>query len=143
MANGFSQAVFLQDNGYWDTHLGNQQQRSLYNGLFRQLTQLMTALETAGLRETTTVLVVSEMGRTPVLNGNQGKDHWPFTSAMVIGPSVRNTVLGSTGDDLSGNPLTADRRIQTQDVLATVATLVGAEGRSMYPDAEVLLDLMV
>ena len=36
----------------------------------------------------TTVVVISEMSRTPKLNSNAGKDHWPVTSAMVIGAGV-------------------------------------------------------
>lgn len=138
LADGFSHAVFVQDDGYWDTHFGNGEQVSLYNGLFRGLRRLMLELEERKLRERTTVLVVSEMGRSPLLNVNQGKDHWPFTSSLIIGEGVRNGMVGTTDPQLAQVALPSGRAIQTQDVLATVATLVGVDAATLYPDAEVL-----
>ena len=38
---------------------------------------------------------MSEMGRTPALNANLGKDHWPFTSVMLIGDGfIGDRVVG-------------------------------------------------
>jgi hypothetical protein len=42
----------------------------------------------AGERETL-MLVLSEMGRTPSSLPTLGKDHWPVTSAMLLGAGVR------------------------------------------------------
>ena len=54
----------------------------------------------AGLFAKTTVAVISEMGRTPKLNQSNGKDHWPVTSAMLIGPKVRGgRVYGGTDEN--------------------------------------------
>jgi hypothetical protein len=102
---GVSRCVTLASAGAvlgWDTHADNDaQQSSLWETLFSGLGQLMQALaNTPGTSEATladeTVLVVlSEMGRTPKLNAFNGKDHWPYTSAMVVGPNlIGDRVIG-------------------------------------------------
>ena len=47
------------------------------------------------LAEEVTIIVFSEMGREPRLNGWEGRDHWTFTSAMLMGSGIRGgQVLG-------------------------------------------------
>ena len=97
----------------WDTHADNDaQQTVLWEQLFSGLTQIMLTLEAtpgeeaATLAEETAVVVLSEMGRTPQLNGFNGKDHWPYTSAMVIAPGVRGgQVYGAFDDQFYGVPV--------------------------------------
>lgn len=98
LAQGVSRCVTLSFSGNqqvlgWDTHANNDaQQSTLAQDLFTGLGQLMNLLaQTPGEVETsladeTVVVVLSEMGRTPLLNGLAGKDHWPYTSAMLVGP---------------------------------------------------------
>lgn len=94
----------------WDTHAVNdERQSSLYEELFRDLAELMRALKSepapngGTLAEITTVVVMSEMGRTPTLNASGGKDHWPYTSVLYIGPAVQgNRVVGNYDDFLYG-----------------------------------------
>ena len=64
--------------------------RVLFAGL-RQLMQLLhntAGTHTTTLAEETIVVVQSEMGRTPKLNATNGKDHWPYTSAMLMGAGI-------------------------------------------------------
>ena len=91
----------------WDSHSDNYfNQNAAYEASFVQLYQLVEALEEASLLSTTTVMVVSEMGRTPLENSLGGKDHWPYTSAMLIGGSVEGgRVLGATDENLLGLPV--------------------------------------
>jgi len=103
---GLSRCITMGHSGGgingWDTHSQNDdQQAPLWENLFSGLNHLMALLETTPgtaaptLAEETTVVVMSEMGRTPALNANLGKDHWPFTSVMVIGDGI-------TGDRVIG-----------------------------------------
>jgi hypothetical protein len=146
LAEGFSKAVFVQDGGYWDTHGFNDQQRSLHHDLFGNLGQLLSALESQGIAEETLVLVVSEMGRSPLINGTQGKDHWPFTTSLLLGPGVRSGLVQGTDDGLvqrpvdlaTGAPDATGHRVSSSDVLATVATLMGVDAAAMYPQATAL-----
>ena len=108
LSQGFAQAVFMQSSG-WDTHVNNDQQGQMFDDLFGELTLLGQQLESAGVWEKTTVLVVSEMGRTPALNSTAGKDHWPFTSSLLFGGGLQGgRVLGATDD--SQRPLAIDFR---------------------------------
>lgn len=93
---------------YWDTHNGNDPiQSGCYNYLFERLSHLLEILSStsdssgASLLETTTVLVISEMGRMPIYNILQGKDHWPYTSMMLLGAGIQGgEVFGRTDDTL-------------------------------------------
>lgn len=100
--SGMSQAIQLQQAGF-DTHTNNAQQSQLWQSLFANLQRLMQGLEQRGLLEDTVVVVVSELGRTPKLNDALGKDHWPITSAMVIGTDVAGgRTVGASDDSLGG-----------------------------------------
>jgi hypothetical protein len=79
----------------WDTHQQNDTNQSpLWEGLFDGLNELMTLLDAtpgqsaATLADETMVVVFSEMGRTPQLNAANGKDHWPYTSVLMVGGGV-------------------------------------------------------
>lgn len=97
----------------WDSHQSNHMnQDRCFEHSFSQLTALMEALEaTPGangqpLSERTRVLVLSEMGRQPVLNSQLGKDHWPITSALLVGSGVAGgRVIGATDDSLAPLPV--------------------------------------
>lgn len=115
---GVSRCVTLASAGQvlgWDTHANNDDQQSaLWETLFAGLGQLMAALAaTPGTTEPTladeTVLVVlSEMGRTPQLNAFDGKDHWPYTSAMIVGPNVvGDRVIGGFDANFYGKTVDA------------------------------------
>ena len=146
LSEGFSQAVFIDDGAFWDTHVGNSAQAGLFNDLFGGLDRLLSELWAADILDETVVLVVSEMGRTPLLNPDGGKDHWPFTSAMLVGAGVRNATVRGTDEDLrpvridpvTGAPDPGGHRLSAQDVLATTAALCGLDPQALYPDGEVL-----
>ncbi len=99
-------------NGLWDTHSGNALQERLFEELFSTLHRLLADLDALPgewaptMLEETTVVVLSEMGRTPQLTAAGGKDHWTWTSAMLIGSGVRGgQTIGSWNEDLTGAPL--------------------------------------
>jgi uncharacterized protein (DUF1501 family) len=79
----------------WDTHSQLYRQSWNYEDLFSYLAAILADLDTrigAGggpLADELTIVVFSEMGRSPVLNSWGGKDHWTFTSAMLIGAGVQ------------------------------------------------------
>jgi uncharacterized protein (DUF1501 family) len=118
LALGVSRCVSLSFAGAtqvlgWDTHANNDPQQSqLWEELFAGLGQLMSLLaampgESAPtLAEETVVVVLSEMGRTPAKNGLDGKDHWPYTSALVLGPGITGgRVVGAHDALYYGQPV--------------------------------------
>jgi uncharacterized protein (DUF1501 family) len=96
----------------WDTHANAALQGDNFDELFGVLSDVMTELhERPGpsggtLADITTVVVLSEMGRYPQLNSRQGKEHWTFTSAMIIGAGVRGgQTIGGYDEFCTGQPV--------------------------------------
>lgn len=88
---GSVQTVHLMAGGGatgWDTHSDNDEGQSpLWEGLFSDLGALVSELHNAPsgtLADRTTIVVCSEMGRSPMLNRAGGKEHWPYTSMLLI-----------------------------------------------------------
>lgn len=93
----------------WDHHSGIEQQSGHYQILFTDLVDILDSLqarpgiEGGSLLDETTVVVCSEMGRAPVLNGAGGKDHWVYTTAMLIGSGIQGgQVIGRFDEDFEG-----------------------------------------
>jgi uncharacterized protein (DUF1501 family) len=120
---GVSRCVTIAHRGGgatgWDTHNNNDTGQSpLWEQLFQGLGELMALLDatpgTGGgsLADETLVIVLSELGRTPMLNPFAGKDHWPYTSAMLVGAGVTgDRVVGGFDDRYYGqtvDPASAD-----------------------------------
>ena len=85
--------------GYWDTHANNfQTMRQLLPLLDRGVHTLVTDLHDRGLGRDVAVVVWGEYGRTPKINKNAGRDHWPQAMfALVAGGGFKTgQVIGAT-----------------------------------------------
>jgi len=111
LAHDVSHAVMLDTRQAWDTHFDNFRQAAAHEATFAGLTALVDGLAArpgrrAGttMLDDTVVVCVSEMGRTPRLNGTSpadGKEHWRVTAALVIGAGVAGgRAIGSTTPDM-------------------------------------------
>ena len=94
----------------WDTHQGIELQSLNFADLFTYLDGILSDLAAReGLADRVTIVVFSEMGRAPQLNTWGGKDHWTFTSAMLIGAGIAGgQVIGRLDDDGIGLPVDLD-----------------------------------
>jgi uncharacterized protein (DUF1501 family) len=98
---GVCQSVFTDTTLDWDTHGTTVEQNDYFNATFMALSALAANLESRSLLDDTLVVVVSEMTRTPKRNPGGGKDHWPHTSAVLIGGgTVGGQLLGATDSSL-------------------------------------------
>ena len=124
---------FGQLNTGWDTHVGHRDRmkNELLPGLDRAFAALIVDLETRGMLDDTLVCVMSEMGRTPKLDGD-GRGHWgrAYTNFFAGGGVKRGCVIGKT-DKLGAMPV--ERPVSAKDVLATIYHLVGYD-----PDTTVI-----
>jgi len=113
---GYARCAMIEHLGLfdrsWDTHSDLGQQETNYDLLFGDLTTILDELAATPSRTATnllaetTVVVFSEMGRTPKINGANGKDHWTFTSAMLVGAGVRGgQVIGGYERGMAGRPV--------------------------------------
>ncbi len=153
LSAGLSWSANLDSRLDFDTHLGNDRQDLYHEVLFSQLLVLLDTLESepgeatgSMLADETTVVVLSEMTRTPALNVFGGKDHWPFATVLAFGAGVRGGRSYGATDDL-GLPVPVDRTtgeidpslppLGPDEALAGVLELVGANPAATFPDSEV------
>jgi hypothetical protein len=112
--------------GSWDTHAQNfrDMKRSLAPTFDAAFTALMGDLEERGLLQDTLVVVNAEFGRTPQINKNAGRDHWPWVYSLVLaGAGIRaGTVYGSS-DSSAAYP--ASNPHGPEDFAATIYHLLG------------------
>ena len=99
----------------WDTHASNQIQSQHFDGLFSGLSGIFSAVSNttdvtgAPLADSLTVVVLSEMGRYPQFNTRGGREHWTYTSGMLIGSGVRGgQVIGGYDNYAAGQPTNLD-----------------------------------
>ena len=70
------------------------------------------------------MVVLSEMGRTPALNGLNGRDHWPYTSAMLVGPGLTGgRVVGGMDSLYYGHTVDPDSAEIGGDAVLSAETL--------------------
>jgi len=106
LSSGLCQTVSLDSRQTWDSHDDITEQHNSYNNLFMGLDGLMNKLQSESLLSETVVVVMSEMTRTPKRNSTGGKDHWPQTSAMVLGAGVAGgRTFGATDEGLNAAPV--------------------------------------
>ncbi|HBH50283.1 MAG TPA: DUF1501 domain-containing protein [Planctomycetaceae bacterium] len=124
------------DLRWWDTHvLGFDSLRRGFLPRFDQAySALITDLHERGLLENTLVVAWGEFGRTPRVNNDAGRDHYPnvFSAALAGGPIPGGRVLGSS-DAKGAFPLTQPKT--PQDVLATMYRHLGVDTSRQYLNA--------
>ena len=110
---------------------------SMKNGFLPRWDQgysaLIEDLEERGLLANTLVVAWGEFGRTPKINKDNGRDHYPgvFSAALAGGPVQGGRVVGSS-DRKGAFPL--DNPKSPQDVLATIYAHLGVDTRKHYKD---------
>jgi uncharacterized protein (DUF1501 family) len=94
---------------------------------------LFTDLSERGLFDETLVVVLSEMGRTPRVNGNAGRDHWTHCfSVLLAGAGLKGgSVVGASDAHAA---YVKDRPVRPADVVATVLQCLGIDPDLMVPD---------
>jgi uncharacterized protein (DUF1501 family) len=130
----------------WDTHdnlytrlkegyTGAQTPVGLIPSLDLALGALLDDLADRGLLDETLIVVMGEFGRTPKLNTQGGRDHWPrvFSVLLAGGGVPGGQVIGSsdaTGESPQDNPATP------ADLAATIYTLLGIDPKQLLHTAD-------
>jgi len=145
LRKGLSQCVSVRLVGYLDTHgdeLLTQHPQRLYEGwqaVADFIRFMKTTLGSNGkpLWDRTTMVCASEFARTPAMNQGYGRDHFPYSGAVIAGPNiVGNRVIGATSDDAyagmpidpkTGTPKEDGEIVRPPDVWATVLESAGME----------------
>ncbi|TWU11058.1 DUF1501 domain-containing protein [Allorhodopirellula heiligendammensis] len=114
----------------WDSHLNNfRAVTSMCGTLDPAWSTLLTDLRQRGLLESTLVVWMGEFGRTPKINPNSGRDHFPDAwSVALAGASIAGgQVIGETTADAME---VKDRPVSAADLFATVLESIGISSSS-------------
>jgi hypothetical protein len=123
------------DYDAWDTHTRNFEilRENKLPGFDQTFSALMEDLDGRGLLDETLVVVMSEMGRTPKINGNGGRDHWTHCySVLFAGAGIRGGTLYGESDAQAA--YVKDQPVSTSDICATIYHLLGISPELRVPD---------
>lgn len=121
--------------GSWDTH--SRHFTSMKNELCPIFDQAFSALvedlDQRGLLEQTLVLATAEFGRTPRVNTQAGRDHWPWVYSIALaGGGTRPGVVYGASDGIAAHPTRHPH--DPRDMAATVYHLLGVPEDTLVYD---------
>ncbi len=124
-------------NRDWDTHGSNF--RDLKNSLAphtdRAFSALLTDLAARGLLDETLVVWMGDMGRTPKVNRDAGRDHWSFCYSVVLaGAGIRAGQVYGSSDRHAAYPST--NPVSPADLAATIYHCLGIDPRDELIDQQ-------
>lgn len=121
------------DHGGWDHHstIFPSLQKDMLPHVDRAFSALVEDLEKRGLLDSTLVVLMGEMGRTPRVNAQAGRDHWSMAQSVVFaGGGVKpGRVIGAT-DKQAAAPV-ADP-VGVPDLLRTIFQQMGIDTTKVY-----------
>jgi hypothetical protein len=128
-----------RNEGGWDTHgFDNTRMYPILSEYQLPLTEqtlptLITDLKERGLLDETLIVWMGEFGRTPRLNDNISRDHWPQCyTVLLAGGGVKKGFVYGTSDKQAAYP---DKDpVQLDDLIATVFELMGIDPQTELHD---------
>ncbi|QDT99941.1 DUF1501 domain-containing protein [Gimesia aquarii] len=120
---------------FWDWHSSNfKRAKENFPDFDQAITALIEDLHQRGMAEDTTVIAWGEFGRTPMINKQGGRDHWPrVCNALLAGGGMKTGQVIGTTDRLGGEA--KDRPVHFQEVFATLYHNMGIDVQQLtLPD---------
>jgi uncharacterized protein (DUF1501 family) len=117
----------------WDTHADNFKrcEKQLLPEFDSAFATLMEDLAQRGLLDSTLVVVSGEFGRTPKINANGGRDHWPRVfSVLLAGAGVKGGQVYGSSDATGSDP--KDHPVSVEDLTATIYDRLGVNPAKEY-----------
>lgn len=127
---------FRQQGQNWDAHANNffHHKHYLLPQTDQSLSALIEDLEQRGLLDSTLVVAMGEFGRTPRINANAGRDHWPDCySVLLAGGGVKGGFVYGSSDRLGMYPET--NPVSPADLTATIFSRFGFNPATEIHDA--------
>jgi uncharacterized protein (DUF1501 family) len=126
---------FRQQGQNWDAHHQNfsQHKDHLLPLADQSLSALIEDLDTRGLLDSTLVVGMGEFGRTPKINANGGRDHWPDCySVLLAGGGIHGGSVFGASDRTGAFP--ARDPVSPADLAATIFWRFGIDPSSEIHD---------
>ena len=105
----------------WDSHANNfaEHRDRLVPPMDKAFAALINDLEDRGLLDSTLVIGMGEFGRTPKINGNAGRDHWPDCYSITLaGGGVKGGYVHGASDNIGAYPV--EKAVTPGDLAATI-----------------------
>ena len=117
--------------GGWDHHDNIKTAMTNQMPQFDQaFAALIRDLDQRGMLDSTLVMVTTEFGRTPKINGTAGRDHYPKVFSIVLaGGGVKRGLIHGSSDATGGEP-DADP-LNVPDLAATVYNQIGIDSNKV------------
>lgn len=123
------------NTGYWDHH------NDIEKGLEEQLAPLDAAiaalvedLEQRGMLDEVVIFCAGEFGRTPLINGHAGRDHWANCFSVLLGGGgLKGGRIVGASEPRGGN--VSERPVSPHDLLATLYHALGIPLETHFNDA--------
>jgi Protein of unknown function (DUF1501) len=112
----------------WDTHQRNfpMLRETLLPNFDQTYAAFMEDLDARGLLDETLVVTMGEMGRTPKINADGGRDHWTFCySVLLAGAGIRGGSIHGASDEQAA--FIKDKPVHIRDICATIYHLLGID----------------
>ncbi len=112
----------------WDTHQKNfpMLRDTLLPNFDQTYSAFIEDLDARGLLDETLVVTMGEMGRTPRINTDGGRDHWTFCySVLLAGAGIQGGAIYGASDDQAA--FIKDRPVHIRDICATIYHLLGID----------------
>jgi uncharacterized protein (DUF1501 family) len=116
------------NSGGWDTHTNNFETLKSRNlpQFDRAWSTLIQDLHDRGMLESTLVMAFGEFGRTPRINPQAGRDHWPNVMSIALaGGGIQGGRVVGASDARAEYP--AERPVTQGDLFTTMFTLLGID----------------
>jgi hypothetical protein len=127
--------VAVQAGGGWDTHGDNfkQLKDNLLPKYDRAITALVNDIHNRGIADDVLVMSFGEFGRTPRINPQAGRDHWPGAASILYagGGLKMGQVIGTT-DAKAEYP--TSKPASVGDVLSTMYHVLGIDFKHAFYD---------
>jgi hypothetical protein len=121
--------------GGWDTHKDNfvTLKDSRLPQTDQSVSALLEDLDARGLLAETLVYWTGDFGRTPKVNKDAGRDHWPpCQTVLMAGGGVRGGQVYGASDPSGAYP--ADKPVRPDDITATVFHALGFDPETTIKD---------
>jgi hypothetical protein len=124
------------ESGGWDTHgFNNTRMYPIIEKYHLPITDqtlptFLEDLDSRGMLDTTLVVWMGEFGRTPKINENASRDHWPECyTVLLAGAGIKRGFVYGESDKTGSHP--AKDPVRPDDLAATIFHLLGIDSRSM------------
>jgi uncharacterized protein (DUF1501 family) len=131
----FVTVYYSRGIGGWDTHKDNfaTLKKSRLPHTDQTVSALLEDLQTRGLLGETLVYWTGDFGRTPKINKEAGRDHWPACQTVLMaGGGIRGGQVYGASDAIGARP--TDKPARPDDVTATLFHALGIDPETIVRD---------